>query len=369
MSATPKEYFKILRSGTQANYNALATKDTNVLYFCTDTGKLYKGSVDFTDSIIKAASKPASPIQGKVYVLADTSTVEFYDGTNWAVISYPKATAVNASSDDNHVATAKAVYDAIQAAISGDGVVNAVEASTTEGNISVTTDGTTSDVVVHGVVTTPSYEASTRTFTFPVSDGNDVVVELGTDIFIDPDANNRYENGNIYLYLNDGSATEDPTEIVIPVTALITDYFGDDTDSISVSIDNTTHKVTADAVVRPDVAGTFTNALKLSTTAGSKGLYVDLSSYYTSAEVDSAIDAAIADLDATVSQTAGADGLALSVTEVDGVITAVSGSIAANTYDAYGAAAAVQGGTTATVEQNEVDLAALASATTTWGTF
>ena len=55
---------------------------------------------------------------------------------------------------------------------------------------------------------------------------------------------------------------------------------------------------------------------------------------------DSAVADAIADLDATVSQTAGLDGLALSVTQTDGVLTAVSGSIAANTYDPYGAAAA-----------------------------
>ena len=47
-------------------------------------------------------------------------------------------------------------------------------------------------------------------------------------------------------------------------------------------------------------------------------------------------DAAIADLDASVSQTAGTDGLALSVTEVDGVITSISGSIAQNTYEPYG---------------------------------
>ena len=53
-------------------------------------------------------------------------------------------------------------------------------------------------------------------------------------------------------------------------------------------------------------------------------------------------DALIAGLDATASQTAGADGLALSVTEVDGKITAISGSIAANTYDAYGSAAAAE---------------------------
>lgn len=60
----------------------------------------------------------------------------------------------------------------------------------------------------------------------------------------------------------------------------------------------------------------------------------------TTGSVAQKIATAIEGLDATESQTAGADGLALSVTEVDGVITGISGSIAANTYDAYGAAAA-----------------------------
>ena len=62
-----------------------------------------------------------------------------------------------------------------------------------------------------------------------------------------------------------------------------------------------------------------------------------------------AINEKIQSLDANVSQTAGADGLALNVVEVDGVITSISGSIAANTYDAYGSAAAVRGETTETV--------------------
>lgn len=47
-------------------------------------------------------------------------------------------------------------------------------------------------------------------------------------------------------------------------------------------------------------------------------------------------------LDAVKEQTAGADGLALSVTQEDGKITEVSGSIAPNTYDAHGAAATVK---------------------------
>lgn len=48
---------------------------------------------------------------------------------------------------------------------------------------------------------------------------------------------------------------------------------------------------------------------------------------------------AIAGLDADITQNAGTDGLSLHIKEVDGVITEFSGSIAANTYDAYGSAA------------------------------
>lgn len=65
---------------------------------------------------------------------------------------------------------------------------------------------------------------------------------------------------------------------------------------------------------------------------------------------------AIAALDASESQTAGADGLALAITEVDGVITSISGSIASGTYDAYGAASAVQSAVTGTSSDTATDL-------------
>ena len=74
---------------------------------------------------------------------------------------------------------------------------------------------------------------------------------------------------------------------------------------------------------------------------------------------DNAIKTAVEALDANLSQEAGADGLALSITEEDGKITAISGSIAANTYDAHGAAKAVQGETTKTVKELEDDLATI----------
>lgn len=64
-----------------------------------------------------------------------------------------------------------------------------------------------------------------------------------------------------------------------------------------------------------------------------------------------AAKAAVEALDATVSQTAGTDGLAIEITQVDGKLTGVTASIAANTYDAYGAAdAAVKALDAAAVE-------------------
>lgn len=59
----------------------------------------------------------------------------------------------------------------------------------------------------------------------------------------------------------------------------------------------------------------------------------------TGGSVDSRIDNKINALDASVSKTAGADGLALSVTEVDGKVTQINGSIASETYAPYDTAA------------------------------
>lgn len=58
--------------------------------------------------------------------------------------------------------------------------------------------------------------------------------------------------------------------------------------------------------------------------------------------IQGAIAAAIDGLDSTKSQTAGADGLALEVVQENGVIKSISGSIAKDTYDAAGAAKAVE---------------------------
>lgn len=66
------------------------------------------------------------------------------------------------------------------------------------------------------------------------------------------------------------------------------------------------------------------------------------------------IDTAINGLTTNIDQTAGADGLALHIKEEGGVITELSGSIKANTYDTYGAAANVLGKNTDASTANTV---------------
>lgn len=58
--------------------------------------------------------------------------------------------------------------------------------------------------------------------------------------------------------------------------------------------------------------------------------------------IQGAITAAINGLDSTKTQTAGADGLALEVVQENGIIKSISGSIAEGTYEAAGAAKAVE---------------------------
>ena len=301
-------YNPILLAGTQAQFDALdGTYVEGKLYFITDTGKLYRANssstvTDFTDDIVvwPAASqtdRPASPIKGKIYINKKTGNVETYDGSAWEIISLPSTTTVTGSSTDSYVPTAKAVWDAIEAATGSGDLVKSIAQKMDEsgdtpvpviGSLEVTnSDDTTYDVALAGLAKLPTYQASDRTFTFTTTSGESLVVTLGKDEFLDPTANNRYEDGYIYVYLNVPDPTKPGstnTEIKIDVSALIDTYVAGDTDSVDMSLDSSTHTFTADVVIRPDVStgqNQFTNALKLSTTAGAKGLYVDLSSIET----------------------------------------------------------------------------------------
>lgn len=371
-------YPKILKAGTQAAYNGLETKDADVLYFCTDSGKIYKGEVDFSSSIVVAATRPSTPVVGKMYINTGSGALEAYVNDAWRVLSYPIATTITVSSDDTHVATAKAVYDAIQAAVAeitgGGTVVKGVAAGASPATITVTKgDNSTSNVTIPGVVTKPTWDATQRKLTIPVTGDTAVEVNIGKDIFLDSTAPNGYneEDHTIDLYLNDGTGgAGSGTKISIPATELVDVYTGTTSNGTSVTVgaDNT---IKVNLVVDP-VAG---NGLTLS----AAGLKVDLSAYAKTVDVEAdlgELNTAIEEVEAiaTANQSAitilnGNSSTAGSVdykilaakNELNGTITTLSGRVGTLETD----------NTTnkTNIATNTQNIANLAAATTVWGTF
>lgn len=100
---------------TSAQYTALATKNANALYFVSDTGKIYKGAEDYTNSVRVVAEFPATGIaQGVLYVNSTTGEAKTYNGAAWTTVVRPYDTEVTENSANG--VTSGAVYTAIGAA-------------------------------------------------------------------------------------------------------------------------------------------------------------------------------------------------------------------------------------------------------------
>lgn len=367
MALNKNTYANILKAGTQAAYEAIQTKDNSVLYFCTDTGKIYKGSTDFTNSVVLAASKPDTPIVGKLYVLADTNTVEVYVGGAWKVVSYPTATTIDVNSDDVHVATAKAVYDAITDAVAdlagSENTIKSIGKGDTDGSIKITKgDDSASDLTIDGVVTTPTWNSDTRVLTLPVNGGAAVEVNIGKDIFLDPAKEQKYNPDTkcIELYLNDGTGEKEATKISIPAESLVNDYTVGDTATVALTLGDD-HKITAAVKLSDDIK----NAIVVD---GEKGLMVDLSAYALTDTVDSQI-ATVTGLANAAQAKADANEAAITILNGD---ANTAGSVDAKVKVAKDAADAAQAKADANADDIatlDYNLNALANATTVWGTF
>ena len=377
-------YKNILKYGSYSSYLALVDSsaiDNDVLYFCTDNGKLFKGTVDFTDRFVSctAATLPATSaaVPGNIYYVSDEAKFKTLIGNAYVEIGNPidkigdstTSTITNASSDD-HVPSAKNVYtygqEILAQAVGGSAVVKAVGNGTADGKIQVTmgddstsefalagavvsitasassaatvdvtaaddtqatpvvvpgvitnaaagsgageidltnstaansttitvpgivasiadattagsfavtpTTGTAYDVAVSGVVTTPTWNSTTRSLTLPVVGGESVVVDIGKDIFVQE---GYYDttNKNIVLILNNDDPSDPQNPIIIPAAALVDVYTGAATTTATVTV-STTNEITA-AVKIDQATG---NAIQV-VTGENGGLRVDLSAY------------------------------------------------------------------------------------------
>lgn len=137
--------------------------------------------------------------------------------------------------------------------------------------------------------------------------------------------------GDKYIDLTIANQTE---HIYIPANSLVDIYTPQaSATQVQLAIDNN------NVISATIVAGSIT-ATELASDAVTTTKIAD-SNVTTAKIADDAVTADKVAISAhSESQTAGTDGLAITVTTTDGQVSAVSGSIAANTYDAYGAATA-----------------------------
>lgn len=387
--------------GSQANYEALGTKDANTFYFTGEN--LYLGAIKLSN---------AAEIAAAVARISQNETNIDNLETSVGALSN-----LSTSAKDNLVAAINEVLSKVN---------DAEEA----GKVTISTEPTTSGMLKS--YTVKQGDTTVGTIDIP----KDMVVKSG-EVVVDPEGQTK----GTYIVLTLANATED--KIYVNVGSLVDIYtaaqsatqvqlaINASTREISASIvagsigtteltnaavvtakiaDGNVTKVKlatdvqaslekADSAVQSVVTGATNGTIKVDgTEVAVKGLgsaaYTEASAYDeagaaaavlgTSADTkDNATVygvkayakdyadglagnyepkgtavAEIAKLDATVSQAAGDDGFAISIVETDGKLTSVTASIKDETYDDYGAAATA-----------ETNAKAYVDTALTWGTF
>lgn len=267
--------------GTKANYDTLTTKDTNTLYFLTDTLQIFKGAEEYTKSVKLVSSLPTSgQVQGIVYVNTTDFSLHAYNGADYIQLNKTYATTIPENPTDDTVPTTKAVAtyvtNKIADVVGGVGTfVTDVSYTEATGTLSVAKGGEPVNTVLKGVVNKPTYVAETRTITLPVFGDDALVIELGKDAFVQSGSYNA-ETKTIDLVLTSGD------KVNIPVGSLIDIYTDIATSSATVTV-SSDNKIS----VNVKVSATANNQI----TIEEDGLYVPLPDAYTKAETDAKLKA------------------------------------------------------------------------------
>lgn len=116
-------YDIFMKKGLQAAFDAISSKDSGTLYFCTDTGNLYLGDKLYTGKV--STVKPASGVEGVLY-LAD-SRAYVWTGGAYVALSLEHTTSIGAAPVDTKLPTEKAVADYVAAELAKFGGSDAIQ--------------------------------------------------------------------------------------------------------------------------------------------------------------------------------------------------------------------------------------------------
>jgi hypothetical protein len=282
---------KILFTGVQAAIDD-AQKSNDGLYFASDTQKLYKGEVDYSQAARVVTSMPVIVAKNSIYVLVDNTgafvkAVAVDSNGAQKDISYQFVTSATgitkATASDVKVATEKAIVEYIDSIV-GDETITAISSSTVAGSIEVTVGdgsepGEVYNVNVPGVALKPSYNAENRIITIPYTENGadpagSVVINLGKDLVVQ---SGRYNAATeeIWLWITGDDPSGDPS-IVIPVGDLVDEIVGGTTDTATTTYNTTTNALTADVRISAK-SDNHLQVLTAQASASEDGLYVDFS--------------------------------------------------------------------------------------------
>lgn len=261
--------------GAYADYQKLAVKDSNTLYFTTDTLQIFKGATEYTKSVKMVSALPESgQVQGVVYLRTNDFTLHTYNGTEYVQLTKGAVTTIPASgATDTTVPTTKAVADYVNdkiAGVVGGKGVFVTDVSYESGVLSVAKGDAPVTTTLTGVVHDATYDAETRTISLPVFGGDALTINLGKDLVV---TSGKYDTKTkeIQLTITSGDV------IKIPVGSLIDIYTGIATSSAEVTV-NDQNQIS----VNVKVSAKANNSIVLET----DGLYVAVPDAYTKAQAD-----------------------------------------------------------------------------------
>lgn len=238
---------------TQSAYDALGSKDSNTLYFTSDTGKIYKGSADMTKSVIVTDAIPevGSAILDKLYI--DSASLEAKittDNVNWIVLSPGYLTDGSnwASAASNKIATIGLIKKGISESISAINLDASFDASS--GSVKV---GEGASAVLSGVAHGVTYDSALLKITIPQYGQDDLVINIPKDKFVtagkyyeDYPENNPTHHKVIVLTIE---TQADP--VIIPAEALVNIYTADNTSKNLVVTITDDNKISAQLIIDP----------------------------------------------------------------------------------------------------------------------
>ena len=310
LAATPMMAQAAGRTVSKANYAGPSQTSTNVASTSYVQGA-YKAASDRIDALVDDTAVAAKEGGYKAIVAGESV------GYNLVALDSAVASATSAAS----TALTSAIND-LDAEVSANSTTDDVLVTVTEANgvltgvsATINDSAVTTGKINDGAVTTGKIANGT----ILVEDMNAAAVVTSTDTF------------------HAASQASD--------TALVTEK------AVATKIDAIN---SAASGLASDVAANTSAIALLNSDATQSG-----SVAYAVKQEEDARKAAISAMDANLSSTTG--GLTLNLTEVDGVVTAISGSIASETYDAFGAAASAETAAKAYVDNTTLTVF------TTWG--